>query len=52
MPTAIPFKIAVPDDLLDFITQRVATSRIPPGLTLPQSEEWSFGVVCLGLLYS
>jgi pimeloyl-ACP methyl ester carboxylesterase len=39
-----PFKIAVPDELLSFIDQRVATARLPPGLELPEKDTWSFGV--------
>jgi pimeloyl-ACP methyl ester carboxylesterase len=43
MSKSVPFKIAVSDDLLSFIQQRVATARIPPGLELPASEAWSDG---------
>lgn len=43
MSKPAPFKIAVSDDLLSFIQQRVATARIPPGLELPASEAWSDG---------
>ncbi|KAK0108245.1 hypothetical protein ONS95_003063 [Cadophora gregata] len=39
-----PFKISVSDDLLSFITQRVTTARLPPGIDLPASEAWSHGV--------
>jgi pimeloyl-ACP methyl ester carboxylesterase len=44
MPEPKPFKIAVSDDLLSFIKQRVDTARLPPGLDLPKGEEWSFGI--------
>lgn len=43
LPTPLPFKIAVSDDLLSFIDQRVATARIIPGLDLPKDEAWSYG---------
>jgi len=43
-PEPKPFKIAVSDDLLSFIKQRVDTARLPPGLDLPKGEEWSFGI--------
>jgi pimeloyl-ACP methyl ester carboxylesterase len=39
-----PFKIAVSDDLLSFIDQRVSTARIPPGIDLPEKDAWSYGV--------
>ncbi|CZR60538.1 related to hydrolases or acyltransferases (alpha/beta hydrolase superfamily) [Phialocephala subalpina] len=44
MSKPTPFKIAVSDDLLSFIQQRVATARIPPGLEFPPSEAWSDGI--------
>ncbi|KUJ15802.1 alpha/beta-hydrolase [Mollisia scopiformis] len=44
MSKPTPFKIAVSDDLLSFIHQRVSTARIPPGLSLPASEAWSDGI--------
>jgi len=44
MPKPTPFKIAVSDDLLSFINQRVSTARIPPGLDLPNDKEWSYGI--------
>ena len=44
MPQPTPFKINVPDDLLNFITQRVETARIPPGLDHPENEAWSDGI--------
>lgn len=42
MPTSTPtpFKIAVPDEQLDWITQRVATARIPPGKDASEEEIW------------
>ena len=39
-----PFKIAVSDELLSFINQRVATARLPPGIDLPPKDAWSYGV--------
>jgi hypothetical protein len=39
-----PFQIAVSDELLSFINQRVSTARIPPGLDLPEQDVWSFGI--------
>ncbi|KAL2071708.1 hypothetical protein VTL71DRAFT_12943 [Oculimacula yallundae] len=44
MASPKPFKVAVSDDLLNFITQRVSTARLPPGIDLPSSEAWSHGV--------
>jgi len=44
MTTPKPFQISVPDELLSFIKQRVSTARIPPGLDLPKSEEWTLGI--------
>ncbi|CZS87900.1 hypothetical protein WAI453_000285 [Rhynchosporium graminicola] len=44
MASPKPFKIAVSDELLAFITQRVSTARLPPGIDLPSSEAWSHGV--------
>ncbi|KAH7420011.1 epoxide hydrolase domain-containing protein [Cadophora sp. MPI-SDFR-AT-0126] len=44
MTEPTPFKISVSDDLLSFITQRVSTARLPPGINLSASEEWSHGV--------
>jgi pimeloyl-ACP methyl ester carboxylesterase len=38
------FKIAVSDDLLSFINQRVSTARLPPGIDLPEGDAWSYGV--------
>ena len=35
-----PFKIAVPDEQLQWINDRVATARIPPGKDLPPSTLW------------
>lgn len=43
-PTPKPFKISVPESLLSFITNRVSTARIPPGLNLPEKDAWSYGV--------
>jgi pimeloyl-ACP methyl ester carboxylesterase len=43
-PEPTPFQINVSEDLLQFITHRVATARIPPGLDLPQDQEWSYGI--------
>lgn len=43
MAEPTPFKISVSDDLLSFITDRVSTARIPPGIDLPASEAWSHG---------
>ncbi|KAG9245155.1 Alpha/Beta hydrolase protein [Calycina marina] len=42
--TPTSFKIAVSDDLLSFITQRVHSARIPQALSLPPSKEWSYGI--------
>ncbi len=44
MPGPTPFKIAVPDELLNFINQRVKTARIPEGVELPEKEAWSYGI--------
>lgn len=43
-PTPTPFKIAVSDELLSFINQRVVTARLPPGVDLPKDAAWSYGV--------
>lgn len=42
-PIPSPFKISVSDELLSFIEERVATARVPPGLSLPVDEAWSHG---------
>ncbi|KAL5321955.1 hypothetical protein ACEPPN_009920 [Leptodophora sp. 'Broadleaf-Isolate-01'] len=44
MAEPTPFKISVSDDLLSFINQRVRTARLPPGIDLPSSSAWSYGV--------
>jgi len=44
MPEPTPYRINVSEDLLNFITQRVETARIPSGLDLPENEAWSDGV--------
>lgn len=43
-PLPTPFKIAVSDDFLSFIEQRVSTGRIPSGVDLPAGKEWARGV--------
>ncbi|KAH6686285.1 epoxide hydrolase domain-containing protein [Plectosphaerella plurivora] len=40
MATAKAFKIAVPDDQLAWINDRVRTARLPPGKDLPEEEIW------------
>lgn len=40
MPTPKPFRIAVPDDQLAWINERVRSARIPPGKDLPRDEIW------------
>lgn len=44
MATPKPFQIAVPDELLSFINQRVSTARLPPGFDFPPADEWKYGV--------
>ncbi|KAJ1330990.1 epoxide hydrolase [Microdochium nivale] len=40
MAAPTPYKIAVPDEQLAWITDRVRTARIPPGKDLPTDELW------------
>ncbi|KAH7034766.1 epoxide hydrolase domain-containing protein [Microdochium trichocladiopsis] len=40
MANPTPYKIAVPDEELAWITDRVRTARIPPGKDLPTEELW------------
>lgn len=40
MATPKPFQIAVPEDQLAWINDRVRTARLPPGKDLPQEEIW------------
>lgn len=39
-----PFKVAVPEEQLSWITDRVKTTRLPPGKELPVDRQWSFGL--------
>jgi pimeloyl-ACP methyl ester carboxylesterase len=43
MATPTPFKIAVPDAELSWITERVKTARLVPPKELPEGKEWSYG---------
>lgn len=40
MAQAKPYTIAVPDDHLKWIRERITTTRIPPGKSLPTEEIW------------
>lgn len=44
MAAPTPFKIAVSQDLLEWITNRVKTARLPPGKDLPADQAWSYGL--------
>lgn len=44
MSTPKPFTIAVSDEKLDWITQRVATAHIIPDIVHPAGKEWEDGV--------
>lgn len=39
-----PFRINVSDDELSWITDRVKTTRLPPGKKLPADQAWSYGL--------
>lgn len=43
-PTPTPFKIAVPDDTLDWINSRVTTSRITVGFPNYPADAWDLGL--------
>ncbi|KAF1970118.1 epoxide hydrolase domain-containing protein [Bimuria novae-zelandiae CBS 107.79] len=40
MAEPVPFKIAVSDEQLEWINQRVRTARIPPGKDAPEEQIW------------
>ncbi|KAH8660485.1 epoxide hydrolase domain-containing protein [Xylariales sp. PMI_506] len=40
MASPTPYKIAVPEDQLKWINDRVRTTRLPPGKDLPEDELW------------
>lgn len=44
LPTPTPFKIAVSDDLLAFINDRVRTGRLPAPLHHEEGDGWSHGL--------
>lgn len=44
LPTPTPFRIAVPDDLLAFISDRVRTGRLPTPLHHEEGGGWSHGL--------
>jgi pimeloyl-ACP methyl ester carboxylesterase len=44
MATPTPFRIAVPDDQLTWIQDRIRTARLPPARDLPPDQKWSFGL--------